>query len=146
LACLRAGGVDDGDGHAISLSLREFDLAMSETGDEGETALAPNAEMAALRQKIDALDAALVQLLAERQRQIEAAAAIKMRIGWPARIAERVDEVLRRVAVEAGRKNLDADLARKLWSAMIEWSIAYEERLMHAATAGATEDEETEQR
>ena len=109
---------------------------MSEMGDEGESAtMQPNAEMTALRQRIDALDAALVKLLAERQRQIEAAAEIKTRIGWPARIQPRVDEVLDRVLAEAERKNLDAELARKLWTHMIEWSIGYEERLMQAATA-----------
>jgi isochorismate pyruvate lyase len=109
---------------------------MSETGDKGQTAiLAPNAEMAALRQRIDALDVALVALLAERQRQIEAAAEIKTRIGWPARIQPRVNEVLDRVLAEAGRKNLDAELARKLWTQVVEWSIGYEERLMQAATA-----------
>ena len=110
---------------------------MSETGDKGGSSLPPNAEMAALRLRIDALDEALVKILAERQRQIEQAAAIKTRIGWPARIPPRVDEVLERVAAEAEQKNLDADLARKLWTAMIEWSIAYEERLMKAATAEA---------
>ena len=107
---------------------------MSETGDKDETTiLAPNAEMAALRQRIDALDVALVELLAERQRQIEAAAEIKTRIGWPARIQPRVNEVLDRVLAEAGRKNLDPELARKLWTQVIEWSIFYEERLMQAA-------------
>jgi isochorismate pyruvate lyase len=129
---------------------------MSETGDKGQTSLGaanlqPNAEMAALRLRIDALDEALVQILAERQRQIEQAAAIKTRIGWPARIPPRVDEVLQRVLAEAGRKNLDADLARKLWTAVIEWSIAYEERLMKAAAAeinssGPRAGEETENR
>ena len=111
----------------------------------------PNPEMAALRLRIDALDEALVQILAERQRQIEQAAAIKTRIGWPARIPPRVDEVLQRVLAEAGRKNLDKDLARKLWTAVIEWSIAYEERLMKAAAAeinssGPRAGEETENR
>lgn len=107
---------------------------MSETGDSGgATILAPNAEMTALRARIDALDAALVKLLAERQRQIEAAAAIKTRIGWPARIPPRVDDVLARVVDEAERKNLDAELARSLWTGLVEWSIAYEERLMKAA-------------
>jgi isochorismate pyruvate lyase len=89
-----------------------------------------NAEMAAVREKIDSLDEALVKLLAERQRQIEAAAEIKSRIGWPARIQPRVEEVLGRVAAQAEKQNLDAGLARSLWSALIEWSIGYEERLM----------------
>lgn len=122
---------------------------MSETGDEGGASLQPNPEMAALRLRIDSLDEALVQLMAERQRQIEQAAAIKTRIGWPARIKPRVDEVLQRVLVESGRKNLDADLARKLWTTIIEWSIGYEERLMKAAEAkrrGPRAGEETENR
>jgi isochorismate pyruvate lyase len=129
---------------------------MSETGEKGQASeaaanLQPNAEMAALRLRIDALDEALVKILAERQRQIEQAAAIKTRIGWPARIPPRVDEVLQRVLAEAGRKNLDKDLARKLWTAVIEWSIAYEERLMKAASAEANSSgpragEETENR
>jgi isochorismate pyruvate lyase len=87
-------------------------------------------DMAALRARIDTLDAALVDVLAERQRCIEAAAEIKSRIGWPARIRPRVDEVLARVAARAREKTLDADLARSLWTALVEWSIAYEERLM----------------
>ena len=93
---------------------------------------ASNAEMAALRQKIDALDTALVDLFAERQRCIESAAEIKSRIGWPARISARVDEVLNRVVARAAEKKLDEDLARSLWTALVEWSIAYEERLMRA--------------
>jgi isochorismate pyruvate lyase len=87
-------------------------------------------EMAALRARIDVLDAALVDALAVRQRCIEAAAEIKGRIGWPARIPPRVDEVLARVAARANEKELDPDLVRSLWAAIVEWSIAYEERLM----------------
>ncbi len=92
-----------------------------------------DAEMAALRQRIDQLDAALVDIMAERQACIEAAAEVKARIGWPARIPPRVDQVLRHVASRAERKNLDADLAQTLWTAIVEWSIAYEERLMKAS-------------
>jgi isochorismate pyruvate lyase len=97
---------------------------------------ATNAEMAALRTKIDSIDAALVDALAERQRCIETAADIKRRIGWPARIPPRVDEVLARVAARARQENLDSDLAQSLWTAIIEWSIAYEERLMKEKSDG----------
>jgi isochorismate pyruvate lyase len=102
------------------------------TRDKDRQALTRNAEMDALRRKIDALDEALVDLLAERLQCIEEAAAIKARIGWPARISPRVEEVLRHVAARAAEKNLDADLTRVLWTALVEWSIAYEERLMGA--------------
>jgi isochorismate pyruvate lyase len=100
------------------------------SADAGATATDP--EMAALRKKIDALDERLVDLLAERQRCIESAAEIKSRIGWPARISARVDEVLARVASRAGEKNLDEALARSIWTALVEWSIGYEERLMRS--------------
>ena len=93
-------------------------------------------EMAALRARIDTIDAGLVDLFAERQRCIEAAAEIKTRIGWPARIPPRVDEVLDRVAARARQDNLDPDLARALWTALVEWSIAYEERLMKNPSDG----------
>ncbi|WP_374548025.1 chorismate mutase [Rhodoblastus sp.] len=86
--------------------------------------------MAALRARIDTIDAGLVDLFAERQRCIEMAAEIKTRIGWPARIQPRVDEVLDRVTARAQRQDLDPELARGLWTALVEWSIAYEERLM----------------
>jgi isochorismate pyruvate lyase len=97
---------------------------------------ATDPDMAALREKIDALDAALVDLLADRQRCIEAAAGIKSRIGWPARIPPRVDEVLARITARSQEKNLDPDLARSLWTAIVDWSIAYEERLMNKASDG----------
>jgi len=106
---------------------------MSETSGESQPA---NPEMAALREKIDSLDEALVKLLAERQRQIENAAEIKSRIGWPARITPRVNEVLGNVAAQAEIQNLDLGLARSLWTVLVEWSIAYEERLIRKSGEG----------
>jgi isochorismate pyruvate lyase len=94
--------------------------------------LAPDPEMTALREKINALDSALVDLLAQRQRCIESAAEIKTRIGWPARIPPRVDEVLARVTSRAVEQELDEELARSIWTALVEWSIGYEERLMRS--------------
>ena len=104
-----------------------------------EASSTDNAEMAAVRERIDSLDAALVDLLADRQREIEKAAEIKTRIGWPARIAPRVDEVLARVAARADEKALDAGLAQSLWTEIIEWSIDYEERLMKNSPDGKTD-------
>ena len=93
-------------------------------------ALDPRDEMADVRATIDALDEELVALLARRQRQIERAAAVKPGLGIPARVPERVDEVLARVAAASQREGMSGELAQALWRAMIEWSIAYEERLM----------------
>jgi isochorismate pyruvate lyase len=45
-------------------------------------------------------------------------------------VPERVDEVLARVLGAARRESLSVEVAMNLWTAIIEWSIQYEERLM----------------
>ncbi len=87
-------------------------------------------EMSDLRHIIDELDDELVALLAKRQRQIERAAKVKPALGIPARVPDRVDEVLARVLGAARREGLSVEVAMNLWTAIIEWSIQYEERLM----------------
>jgi len=89
--------------------------------------------MAGVREGIDDLDVQLVALLAHRQRKIEAAAQVKRANGIPALVPERVDEVLRNVDARAQAENLDGALAKSLWTTIIDWSIAYEERLMKQA-------------
>ncbi|WP_442753547.1 chorismate mutase [Methylocystis sp. JAN1] len=87
-------------------------------------------EMSDVRRVIDELDDDLVALLARRQRQIERAAKVKPALGIPARVPDRVDEVLARVLGAARREGLSVEVAMNLWTAIIEWSIQYEERLM----------------
>ncbi|MEK8093224.1 chorismate mutase [Methylocystis sp. IM3] len=87
-------------------------------------------EMSDVRRIIDELDDELVALLAKRQRQIERAAKVKPALGIPARVPDRVDEVLARVLGAARREGLSVELAMNLWTNIIEWSIHYEERLM----------------
>jgi isochorismate pyruvate lyase len=87
-------------------------------------------EMSDVRRMIDEIDDELVALLAKRQRQIERAARVKPGLGIPARAPERVDEVLARVLGASRREGLSVEVAMKLWTAIIEWSIQYEERLM----------------
>lgn len=98
-------------------------------------------EMSGVRAAIDALDDELVALLAKRQRQIERAAAVKPRLGIPARVPERIDEVLARVARAARREGLSSELSQALWSAIIEWAITHEERLMGVARPPARDHE-----
>jgi len=97
---------------------------------EQPSALSPQDEMADVRRVIDALDDEIVALFAKRQRQIERAARVKPMIEMPARVPERVDEVLARVVDAARRAGMSAELAESLWTTAIEWSIRYEERLM----------------
>ena len=81
--------------------------------------------MAEVRQGVDALDRALVALLAERQRYMDAAARIK-----PDRAAvrdtARVEDVVAKVKAEARRAGLSEAIAEPVWRTLIERCIAYE--------------------
>lgn len=86
-----------------------------------------------LRARIDALDARLVRLLAERSALIDEAARIKLREGLPARIEARVEEVAAHARRQALLAGLDPDLAERLWRLMMEHFIAQEDRFLAAA-------------
>ncbi len=87
-------------------------------------------DMAALRREIDALDRALVALLARRARLIDRAVELKPGEGMAARIPARVEEVLDNVRREAAAAGWDVDLAEALWRQLVEWSIAREEKVL----------------
>ncbi|MEX5729648.1 isochorismate pyruvate lyase [Rhodovulum iodosum] len=88
--------------------------------------------MAELRAEIDRLDRALVAMLAERAGYIDRAAALKPGEGLPARIGNRIDEVIGNVRGSAVKAGLDPALAETLWRELIEWAIAREEAAMGA--------------
>ena len=81
--------------------------------------------MAEVRQGVDALDRALVTLLAERQRYMDAAARIK-----PDRDAvfdqARIDDVVAKVLVAAEAHRLSPDIAEPVWRLLIDRCIAHE--------------------
>ena len=81
--------------------------------------------MTEVRAGVDAVDRALVALLARRQRYMEAAARIK-----PSREAvrdlARVEAVVANVLGEAGAAGLSAAIAEPVWRVLIECSIAHE--------------------
>ena len=83
--------------------------------------------MAELRAEIDRIDARLVALLAERAGYIDRAAELKPALGLPARIDDRVEEVVEKVRARAMAEALEPDLAEALWRRLIDWSIAREE-------------------
>ena len=83
------------------------------------------ANMADIRTAIDDIDRRLVALLAERLGYIDAAARVKtdrdaVRDEW------RKADVLAKVAVEARRLGVPAELAAMLWESLVEYSIAHE--------------------
>jgi len=86
--------------------------------------------MAELRLEIDRLDAALVDLLAERTAMIDRAIELKPGEGLPARIETRVEDVVAKVRARAMVAGLSPDLAETLWREMMEFFIAREESVL----------------
>lgn len=85
-------------------------------------------DMPTLRSQIDALDRDLVGLLKRRAGYIDRAIEIKTGNGLPARIPDRVEQVVSFVRQEAASQDLDSDLVETLWRQLIDWSIDREAR------------------
>ena len=83
-----------------------------------------------LRVQIDLLDAEIVAKLAARAGYIDRAIELKQIEQMPARVEDRVEQVVERVRVRAVAEGLDPSLADDLWRRLIEWSIAREERVL----------------
>jgi isochorismate pyruvate lyase len=83
------------------------------------------ASMSEVRQGVDALDRALVRLLAERQRYMDAAARIK-----PDRSVvhddARIEDVVAKVLAAAGPAGLSPAIAEPVWRTLIDRCIAHE--------------------
>lgn len=89
-------------------------------------------ELATLRRAIDEIDSQLLALLAQRQRKVAEVIAVKSRTGIPARVPERVAEVINGVVAQAPQAGVDPALARTVWTAMVDWFIAHEEAALAA--------------
>ena len=83
--------------------------------------------MAQIRAEIDRLDEELVRLFADRAGYIDRAAEIKAAVDMPARIEDRVEQVVGNVRRHADTYGLPPELVEKLWRRLIDWSIAREE-------------------
>lgn len=81
--------------------------------------------MAEVRQGVDALDRALVTLLAERQRYMDAAARIKA-TRETVRDEARIEEVVAKVKASARQAGLSEAIAEPVWRLLIERCIAHE--------------------
>lgn len=82
------------------------------------------------RQRIDELDNRIVDMLVERAGIIREVGHLKCEKGIPAVIQSRVDEVRERNAERAAAKGLDADLVRKIYAMLIDYSCNLEEEIM----------------
>lgn len=96
------------------------------------------ATLAGLRADIDAIDAAMVDLLARRFAVVQAVVARKANAGIAARLDDRVEAVVAHVRHKAVAAGCPPDLAETVWRAMIEWIIGFEEKHLAATrqTAG----------
>lgn len=97
--------------------------------------------MVQVRLAVDAIDDALVALLAERMRFMDAAARIK-----PKRAAVRDEarkaQVIDRVSALGAARGLPHNLAANLWEQLVEASITYEMtrfEVLHGNDNGAAE-------
>jgi isochorismate pyruvate lyase len=81
--------------------------------------------MADVRQGVDALDRALVALLAERQGYMDAAARIKGDRGV-VRDEARIEDVVAKVKTAARAAGLSEAIAEPVWRQLIDRCIAYE--------------------
>jgi isochorismate pyruvate lyase len=86
--------------------------------------------MADIRSEIDRLDEELVALFAARAACIDRAGKLKARLGLPARITPRVQEVVTNMRRHAVAQGLPPELVEKLWRRLIDWSIARGESVL----------------
>ena len=86
--------------------------------------------MQELRVQIDLLDAEIVAKLAARAGYIDRAIQLKQIEQMPARITDRVEQVVDRVRARALIEGLDPALTEDLWRRLMEWSIAREEQVL----------------
>ena len=91
-------------------------------------------DMATLRARIDELDEQLVGLLARRHALIAQAARIKERIGLPARIDDRVEEVVANAGRHAASRGLDPALIENICRQLVEAAIAQEDAYLNGET------------
>ncbi len=84
--------------------------------------------LAPLRATIDALDAAMVDLLAQRFAVVRAVVERKASEGIAARLDDRVEAVVAHVRAKADAAGCPPDLAEHVWRAMIDWIIGFEEK------------------
>ena len=81
--------------------------------------------MAEVREGVDALDRELVALLVKRQGYMSAAGRIKNDRD-AVYDAERIEDVVSKVLVEARKQGLSEDIAEQVWRKLIERCIAFE--------------------
>jgi isochorismate pyruvate lyase len=84
--------------------------------------------LAPLRQKIDALDEALVKLVAQRFKVVDQVIEIKRNANVPASIPERIEQVVQNTIKKSKDSGVPEVTIERLWRLLIAETIAYEEQ------------------
>jgi isochorismate pyruvate lyase len=93
-------------------------------------------DMTEVRAEIDRIDAALVDLVAERFGYVERAWQLKLEAGHEANVPWRNQQVVDKVRARAADKGVPPDLCEALWRQMIGWFIQYEEEKLRDRLEG----------
>lgn len=99
---------------------------MTDPTDPRRTSPAACADMAAVRVAIDAIDAEIVDLIAERWGYVDRAWQLKTSPDQ-ATVPWRIQQVIDRVTARAAEKGVPPALVESLWRQLIGWGIQYEE-------------------
>ena len=100
-------------------------------------------DLSHVREEIDRLDKALVDLIGERFGYVERAWQIKLTQNAEANVPWRNQQVIDRVRARATERGVSPELCEALWRQMIGWFIQYEEEKLRPdleAQASKTQD------
>ena len=93
------------------------------------------ADMGQVRDEIDRIDAALVDLIAERFGYVDRAWQLKSNPA-DAVVPWRIQQVIDKVKTRAAEKGLPPELTEALWRQMIGWFVQYEEEKLRRSLEG----------
>lgn len=93
-------------------------------------------DLGQVRVEIDRIDAALVDLIAERFGYVERAWQLKLEARQEANVPWRNQQVIDKVRGRAADKGVPPDLCEALWRQMIGWFIQFEEEKLRDQLEG----------
>jgi isochorismate pyruvate lyase len=87
-------------------------------------------ELLGFRDEIDAIDRALVELIAKRFKVADRVIAVKRVKGIPAALPDRIEQVVQNNLRNAKDTHVPPQTIEKIWRSLIAETIAYEERAL----------------
>lgn len=85
-------------------------------------------ELLNIRKAIDGIDSALITLLARRFDEVKKVVHVKQIAKIPAAVPARIEEIVKRVRVDAEKQGFPPDVAEKIWRLLIGEMIKFEEK------------------